>query len=143
MISSELGIATHYVPSHRIPALTERLAALEDASFDAINATIEEHVADLSPGDVRNHLVGPVRTAVDKVFRQNNITKMIKELNRATQALDENVRVWGKATLETLSQRSPTSLKVALKAIRKGQAMKLSEALQMELGIATAFCVRP
>lgn len=54
----------------------------------------------------------------------------------------ESVRSWAQETLDALSMRSPTSLKVALAAVRRGKNMPLLEALQMEMNIATAFCVR-
>lgn len=51
------------------------------------------------------------------------------------------IRAWAEETLSVMNMRSPTSLKVALEAIRKGKQLSLLEALNMELKIATAYCV--
>jgi len=56
---------------------------------------------------------------------------------------DAEVAAWAKSTLGVLEMRSPTSLRVALMAIRRGRTMTLRSALQMEMAIAAAFCVRP
>lgn len=139
---SELGIATHYVPSRRIPELIARLAALEGASYDAIDATIEEHRQERTSEDTAPQLVGSIRTALDYAFKPNQVQEIIKRLAKFEQEGEPEVRGWAKDTLAALHLRSPTSLKVALHAIRKGTSMSLLEALQMELSIATAFCVR-
>jgi 3-hydroxyisobutyryl-CoA hydrolase len=132
------------VPARRIPQLIERLAAMEDASLEAINATLEEHAQELTAADPPCALVGPVRAALDRAFRFNRVGSIVKELGKLAESADEPevVREWAKKTAETLAKRSPTSLKVALHALRKGKTMSLAEALDMELGIATAFCVR-
>jgi 3-hydroxyisobutyryl-CoA hydrolase len=143
LVTSEHGLATHYVPARRIPELIERLASLEDASLEAINATIEEHVQEPTDTDAQSTLVGPVRAALDSAFRFNRVESIFKELRRLADAADEQdlVKEWAKKTLDTLEQRSPTSLKIALHALRKGHNMSLRDALDMELGLATAFCV--
>jgi 3-hydroxyisobutyryl-CoA hydrolase len=140
---SELGLATHYIPSRRVPELIARLASMEDASYEAINSTIEEHSAEITPEDTFNNLVGPVREAIDRAFVHNRVDKILKELRdlASSQQDPEAVRSWAQRTVETLESRSPTSLKVALHAIRKGSSLSLAEALQMELGVATAYCV--
>jgi 3-hydroxyisobutyryl-CoA hydrolase len=69
------------------------------------------------------------------------VEKIIEELEGFTVNEDPAVSQWANQTLKALHLRSPTSLKVALKAIRAGRQMPLLEALDMELKIATAFCV--
>jgi 3-hydroxyisobutyryl-CoA hydrolase len=142
VICSELGLATHYVPSRRIPELIARLSSMEDASYEAINATIEEHSAEITSEDTFSDLVGPIREAIDASFAHNRVDKIFKTLREFESAEQESVRSWAQKTLKTLEERSPTSLKVALHAIRKGKSLSLAEALQMELGVATAYCVR-
>jgi 3-hydroxyisobutyryl-CoA hydrolase len=140
---SELGLATHYIPSRRVPELIARLAGMEDASYEAINSTIEEHSAEITSEDTFNNLVGPVREAIDRAFVHNRVDKIINELRTLVSSENETVRSWAQKTVDTLESRSPTSLKVALHAIRKGSSLSLAEALQMELGVATAYCVSP
>ena len=139
---SEHGLATHYVPSRLIPALLERLAALENPTFSQINELLEEARSDEDPGSGTTSIVGAKREAIDAAFGNNTVEKIIASLTEmSSHHDDENIRNWAVETLDTLALRSPTSLKVALAAIRRGKTMTLLDALQMEMNIATAFCV--
>ncbi|KAI0811011.1 3-hydroxyisobutyryl-coenzyme A hydrolase [Irpex lacteus] len=120
----ELGFATHFVPSRRIPALLERLSSLDRPLNDLIDATIEEASQEREAHDLL------ARSQVQSVSRSTGLS----------EHEDTAIRSWAASTIEALELRSPTSLKVALEAIRRGKEMSLHEALQMELNIATAFC---
>nr|VWO94839.1 Mevalonyl-coenzyme A hydratase sidH (EC (Siderophore biosynthesis protein H) [Ganoderma boninense] len=137
----EHGFATHYVPSRRIPALLERIAALEEPTDKTINDIIEQESASREPDEVSTSFVGAKRVALDSAFRHNAVEEIFADLAEISNThADEAIRRWAAQTLQTLELRSPTSLKVALQAIRRGKDMSLLEALQMEMNIATAFC---
>ncbi|KAF8077771.1 3-hydroxyisobutyryl-CoA hydrolase [Lyophyllum atratum] len=136
----ELGFATHYVPSRRIPILLDRLSALENAHPSVINSTVEEFTAERLPEEPPLALVGETRDALDYAFRHNKVEKIVQDLNKLAEHTSPAVSQWAIQTLKTLHLRSPTSLKVALKAIRQGEKMTLLQALDMELKIATAYC---
>lgn len=85
--------------------------------------------------------MGAVRNALDSAFRHNSVEEILESLETFSSSADIRVNGWAKQTLEILHMRSPTSLKVALAAIRRGGDMSLQDALQMEMGIATAYCV--
>jgi 3-hydroxyisobutyryl-CoA hydrolase len=140
-IVSELGFATHYIPSRRIPVLLERLAALEGAHVSVIDHTIEEFSSERQPDEPPMPFSGAKRNALDFAFQHNKVERIFEELEALTHNEDPSISKWATDTLTTLKLRSPTSLKVALKAIRKGKTMTLLEALDMELKIATAYCV--
>ena len=141
---SEHGFATHYIPARRIPTLLERLAALEDPHPSVIDRAIEElsleHQSDVEP-IITSTITGKRRQALDHAFRHDTVEGIKKDLSSFLDHDDESVRDWAKNTLAMLEMRSPTSLKVALEAIRKGRDLTLLEALDMELKIATAYCV--
>lgn len=139
---SEHGLATHYIPSRRVPLLLQRLAELNDPTPSLINSTIEELSSESSEDETRTTLIGTKRAAIDTVFRHNEVETIIVELERLTGHEDESIKTWASTTLQQLNDRSPTSLKVSLQAIRKGKKLQLREALNLELNIATAFCVR-
>lgn len=141
LVGSELGLATHYVPSRTIPSLMNRLAEYENPSLIQINGTIEELHSERQPDEPSGKLMGAVRNALDSAFRHNSVEKILESLATLSSSPDTRVSGWAKQTLETLHMRSPTSLKVALAAIRRGGNMSLRDALQMEMGIATAYCV--
>ncbi|KAF9527023.1 3-hydroxyisobutyryl-CoA hydrolase [Crepidotus variabilis] len=137
----EHGFATHYIPSRRIPMLLDRLAELDKPHPSVIDRTIEDLSAEREPGEPSPPFVGSVRVALDYAFRHNNVEMIMADLRALTEASeDANVKAWALTTLETLQTRSPTSLKVALEAVRRGKKMTLLQALEMELKIATAFC---
>ncbi|KAL1944742.1 hypothetical protein VTO73DRAFT_3172 [Trametes versicolor] len=137
----EHGFATHFVESRLVPALLERLAALENPTHQRINALLEEARSEREPDEPTTAIVGAKREALDSAFSFNTVEKIVAALTEtSTSHRNEEVRQWAANTLDELAQRSPTSLKVALAAIRRGKQMTLLDALQMEMNIATAFC---
>ncbi|KAI0064707.1 3-hydroxyisobutyryl-coenzyme A hydrolase [Artomyces pyxidatus] len=137
----EHGLATHYISSARVPILYERLAALENPTLRQIDDAIEELHWEREPSDPVSSLTGAVRNALDSAFSHNTVEEIIAALKKyAEGSTDSDVVQWAKDTLAVLNERSPTGLKVALLAIRKGKDLSLLDALKMELGFATAFC---
>ncbi|EGO21178.1 hypothetical protein SERLADRAFT_398624 [Serpula lacrymans var. lacrymans S7.9] len=137
----EHGFATHFISSRAVPNLLSRLSDLENAAFGIIDRTIEELHAERQADESPTRLTGPTRKALDTAFRHDSVELILQDLQGfTTPDSDPAVRKWAEQTLETLHLRSPTSLKVALSAVRRGRNMNLLEVLQMELGIATAFC---
>ena len=139
---SELGFATHYIPSRRIPILLDRLASLEDAHISVIDRTIEEFSSERLAEEPPTPLTGETRIALDWAFRHDTVEDILADLESLKDHSNPSVSRWAHKTLGSFHLRSPTSLKVSLKAIRTGRKMTLLEALQMEVKIAGAFCVR-
>jgi 3-hydroxyisobutyryl-CoA hydrolase len=106
-----------------------------------IDLTIEEFSEERQPEDPSSPFTGPTRAALDYAFRHPEVENIVSDLQSFTSHRDPSVQDFAHSTLRKLEVRSPTSLKVALKAIRQGKTMTLLEALNMELKIATAFCV--
>lgn len=108
-----------------------------------IDSTIEECSQERDPdSESPASLISTKRVALDTAFSHNKVEDIIASLKKIIQEhKDNDIREWATDTLLALELRSPTSLKVALMAIRKGKSLPLLEALQMELNIATAFCV--
>jgi 3-hydroxyisobutyryl-CoA hydrolase len=140
MISSEHGIATHYIPSSRIPDLKARLSSLENATPDLVDAAIEELYFERSEDEAPPPLTGKTRSALDMAFSRQTAEDIVTALTGLTEEKDETGK-WAAMTLDEINARSPTSLKVALGAVRRGKSMTFGEALQMEMCLATAFIV--
>lgn len=139
---SEHGFATHFIPARRIPMLLDRLAELHDPHASLIDRTIEDFSAERGPDEPPAPFFGAKRSALDSAFCHNSVEQIIKDLQVFSQrSADASVKQWASDTLAMLHMRSPTSLKVALKAIRQGRNISLLDSLNMELKIATAFCV--
>jgi len=136
----EHGFATHYIPSRRIPQLLERLAALENPHLSVLDRAIEELSLERQPEEDPTPFVGKTRMAIDHAFRHSQVEKIFDDLQNFLSHEDESIRQWAENTLTMLELRSPTSLKVALQALRKGRELSLLDALKMELRIATAYC---
>lgn len=138
---SEHGLATHYVPSRRISSLMGILEDMEDPTPERINAVIEEHYEDPLEDEKIETILGEHRSALDAAFSRKTVEE-IKASLEEMQSQSGMIGEWAKSTLSSLELRSPTSLKVALEAIRRGKKLSLADALRMEMGIATAFLVR-
>jgi 3-hydroxyisobutyryl-CoA hydrolase len=106
-----------------------------------IDHTIEEFSSERQPDEASTPFIGETRNALDFAFRHDRVEEIFKDLESFVNHNDAAISQWAANTIATLNLRSPTSLKVALKAIRKGKKMTLLEALDMELKIATAYCV--
>jgi len=121
--------------------LLDQLAELDKPHISLIDRTIESLSAEREPDEPAPPFVGAKRVALDYAFRHNSVEQIMLDLEGLTETEDASVKQWASETLAVLRMRSPTSLKVALEAIRRGQRMTLDQALNMELKIATAFCV--
>lgn len=122
--------------------LLHRLAALDAPNASHINSAIEELSSEREPEELVSPFVAATRKAMDFAFRHDEVEKIVSDLESFIAHEDASVKQWAMNTLAMLHARSPTSLKVALKAIRLGKSMRLLDALNMEMKIATAFCVR-
>ncbi|THH06710.1 hypothetical protein EW145_g3897 [Phellinidium pouzarii] len=137
----ENGLATHFVPSRRIPQLLDILGSMEEPTLRGINAVIEEHYGEPSQEEEFGMIAGDLRVALDTAFGHNSVEEIFDSLREMEKSNSAIVGEWAKKTRSILDLRSPTSLKVALQAIRRGKTLSLASALRMEMGIATAFII--
>ena len=125
-----------------MPLLLESLSGLEKPTYAQVNEAIEDLHYEREPSDPIAPLSGEVRVALDSAFSQATVQGIISALQTyVTGGTTAEVVQWAKDTLSMLEERSPTSLEVALAAIRKGKSLDLLESFKMELGIAAAYCV--
>jgi 3-hydroxyisobutyryl-CoA hydrolase len=149
------GIATHYIDSSTLSSLTSRLGEIEFKDYDdmhtrlaTINATIAEYDTGL-PHDQPMLLAGELRKAIDRCFKYDTMEEIISALEQEIERPNDqdidytNIREWATRTLKTLHERSPTSLKVTLKEMRKGRHWSIAEAFQHEYNIAARFMSHP
>ncbi|KAJ9266289.1 hypothetical protein DTO212C5_6376 [Paecilomyces variotii] len=136
------GIATHYLDSSVLSNLTARLSELVFKDYatlperlDLVNKTIAEFSTGLpSIQQEPIQLAGKLRKAIDRCFKYNTVEEIFKALEN-----EEEQKEWAQKTLETLSQRSPTSLKVTLRQLRLGRKWSIAETFQREHHIAAQF----
>ena len=149
------GIATHYLDSSTLSSLTSRLAELEFKDYDdmhtrleTIAATVAEYDSGL-PHDEPILLAGELRKAIDRCFKYDTMEEIINALEYEQQRENDEgvdyteIRNWATKTLNTLLERSPTSLKVTLAQMRRGRHWNIAEAFQREYHIAGRFMSHP
>ncbi|GAA6029359.1 hypothetical protein JCM8097_003637 [Rhodosporidiobolus ruineniae] len=155
------GLATHFVPSERLAALETRLAELDaSASVEVVNSAINEFAADADElasalSTAAFPLAGPLRRAVDSIFARETAEEILADLAKlADGSLDlskivrpqdrevdvSGLQAWARDTHQAILLRSPTSVKLTIKAIREGKRLTIDEVLQMDARIAAACC---
>jgi enoyl-CoA hydratase len=120
----QLGFADAHVPS---AAMSQMVARLTDAgSHDAPLDIIEAH----ETGVPQSALI-PHRAAIDRWFAGATVEAILAELQTTTDPLARDAHA-------TLKDRSPTALKLALRAIRQARhAISLEAALATEYRLVT------
>ncbi|KAL1936353.1 hypothetical protein VTP01DRAFT_487 [Rhizomucor pusillus] len=127
------GIASHYVPSVRLPALEDRLIDLEISDYEIIHRVIEEFVE--PPTTDSSAFSHEIRDIIDRCFCYDTIDEIIAALDH------QKPSTFVRETKQKLLSASPTSLRVTLKALRKAETMTLCECLAMEFDLIQKFMV--
>jgi enoyl-CoA hydratase len=115
------GIATHYVPRARLPALDGALATAP-REIDSLLARFAEH-----PGPA--HLPGH-QTEIDDLFGWPSLEAVLAALAASETEFARHVS-------ETLARKSPTSLALTFREIRAGAALDIDDCLRMEWRMAS------
>lgn len=112
----EAGIATHFVPCERLPALREAL-------LEGDAGVVADFAAPVPPGSLAAQ-----RPAIDRCFGHASLPAILAAL----EAEDSD---WARAQSATLARMSPTSLAVSLELLRRGAMLDLPACLAMELAL--------
>lgn len=149
------GIATHYLDSSVLQPLTTRLSELnfpDHASLNErlrlINSTLSEFTTELPdpnsyPSAPTGNLTGQLREAVDYCFYPNNLPAILERLEEKTSSPNKDLASWAQKTIDTISQRSPTSLQVTLQQLQKGRNWSISQTFKHEHEMAARFMAHP
>ena len=119
------GLATHFVPRERVPALKGALAAMAwEAGRERVQveALLGEFAADPGPSPIAAR-----RAAIDRCFAGDTMEAVLDALAAETED-----RAWAEETRATLLTKSPTSLRITLRQLTLGQGMDLEDALRLE-----------
>jgi enoyl-CoA hydratase len=115
------GLATHFVPRDRVPALVAALA-----SAASIEDALTAFAAD--PGEPPLKERHP---AIDRCFAAPTVEAILDALAAEAQAGGADAG-WAEATRAGLLAKSPTSLKIALRQLTIGQGFDIEAALTLE-----------
>lgn len=121
-----VGLATHFVPSEKMPELEKRLMCLNSGDHNAIKSAIEEFSLDVK---VDEESVLNKRSTINECFSKDSVEEIIKSFE--TEASKEG-NAWIGPMLKSLKRSSPTGLKITLRSIREGRNQTLAESLKKE-----------
>lgn len=120
------GLATHFVPSEKLPELEKRLISLNSGYRNAVKSVIEEFSLDVQ---IDEESALNKKSTIDECFSKDTVEEII-------QSCEVEVRKegngWLGAVLKELKRSSPTGLKITLRSIREGRKQTLAECLKKE-----------
>ena len=122
-----LGLARAFVPAMAMPALLEALKAGAD-----VDASLALHRS-APPPLLEDH------AWIDKAFAPESVS----EIMQALKNLSQQGHAGAARALAQLGAKSPTSLAIARQQMRRGVALTLAQALQMEYRIVWRLCRSP
>jgi len=120
------GLADHFLPADRLPALTERLRD-HALSQPAAITDLADFGAHPPPATMRSQ-----RDWIDECYAGDDVGVILRRLL-------EHPYPSARETGEHLSTMAPTSLKVTLAAIRRAASMTLDEVLAQDMRVCVRF----
>ncbi len=121
-----LGYATHYVPSDRLPALIEALAASDWADARTPETVLSGFTDDAGTPAVLDH-----KAEIDRCFARDSVEDILA-------ALESERTEWARGIRDHLATLSPTSMKVTLRQLRLGRSMSYDRIVTMEYRLSQA-----
>ncbi|XP_052207497.1 3-hydroxyisobutyryl-CoA hydrolase-like protein 5 [Diospyros lotus] len=123
------GLASHFVPSQKLPELENRLISLNTGDQNAVKSVIEEFTVEVQ---INEDSVLNKQSIIDECFSRDTVEEIIKSFEAAAS---KEGNAWIGGVLKGLKRSSPTGLKITLRSIRESRKQKLSECLKREFRI--------
>jgi enoyl-CoA hydratase/carnithine racemase len=117
------GIATHYVPSAKAPAIAGGLAAGETA--DGILSMLSENAGE---APLARH-----RAAIGRAFAQSSVENILVALEKEGE--------WGRETANVLRTKSPMAMKITFREMREGKKLQFDDCMRLEYRLAVRAAV--
>ncbi|MBB71702.1 MAG: hypothetical protein CMF50_04835 [Legionellales bacterium] len=118
----EAGFATHFVSSNRQDDIIQQIidTNLHDDAKVAVSELLVDHAVQPENTELLIH-----NSEIETCFSADTMEEIMLRLA-------EQDTPWSRKTTELLQQKSPTSLKITLKQLRKGVGLGFEECLQQE-----------
>ncbi|KAJ1625601.1 enoyl-CoA hydratase/carnithine racemase [Pavlovales sp. CCMP2436] len=131
-----LGLATHFVPSARVPELEEALS--DCGSAQDVDARLRALGRDAEPPPAMSagHSLELNAPAIERCFGAGSVREIVA-------ALELEQSEWATATLGTLRKLSPTSLVAILHLLRQSEGRPLRDCLAREYELAQKLTALP
>ncbi|KAL5791697.1 hypothetical protein ACOSP7_000291 [Xanthoceras sorbifolium] len=120
------GLATHFVPSEKLPELEKRLISLNTGDETSVKSAIEEYSEEVQ---IDGESVLNKQSIIDECFSKDTVADIIKSFE-AEAGKEGNG--WIGPVLKGLKRSSPTGLKITLRSVREGRKQALAECLKKE-----------
>ncbi|GJQ12437.1 hypothetical protein GpartN1_g4315.t1 [Galdieria partita] len=129
------GIATHYVPSHRLSDMLRCLEESDTSSLHAVNSIIGDFEGQPVDGEETSEFVKqwPV---INRCFAWKRVEEVIQALRKEAT---ETQNKFAEESLQLILKASPTSLKVTLESIEQASQMTLKQTLQKDFRMSLHF----
>ncbi|CAN0913952.1 3-hydroxyisobutyryl-CoA hydrolase-like protein 5 [Linum grandiflorum] len=121
-----VGMATHFVPSEKLPELEKRLIDLNSGDKDAVKSVIEEFSENVQLGE---DSILTKQSVINECFSKDTVVDIIKSFEAAA---NKEGNGWIVPVLKGLKRSSPTGLNITLRSIREGRKQTLAECLKKE-----------
>jgi enoyl-CoA hydratase len=123
------ALGSAFVPADRLQALAAELAGADLSSdpFAAVDRVLRGFQDDPGPAELP-----ALRERIDACFGQPSLEAVLN-------ALENEPSGWGRAQLELLLGKSPTSLAVTFRQIRKGAGLDFDAAMRLEYRLVHRF----
>lgn len=120
------GLATHYVPSTKLPMLEDELYSAGSDDPSIVSSIIDKYSEQprLKAQSAYNRL-----DVINKCFSRKTVEDIISALEKEAANQKDS---WISSTIETLKKASPTSLKISLRSIREGRLQGIGQCLIRE-----------
>jgi enoyl-CoA hydratase len=119
------GAATHRVSSSRLPDLLEALCGAVP-----VDALLNAFAEPPGQGSIAGH-----KPAIDRLFRGDRVEDIVAALD--AEAAGGPEAAFAQAAAATIRTKSPTSLKIALRQLRRGGALDFDECMRTEFRIVS------
>ncbi|GAB4842870.1 hypothetical protein Ancab_012848 [Ancistrocladus abbreviatus] len=123
------GLATHFVPSEKLPELEKRLMSLKKGDKDTVKTLIEEFSCN---AQINEDSILKKQSVIDECFSKNSVDEIIASFE--AEACKEG-NGWIGPVLKGLKRSSPTGLMITLRSVREGRKQTLADCLKKEFRI--------
>ncbi|XP_042520603.1 3-hydroxyisobutyryl-CoA hydrolase-like protein 5 [Macadamia integrifolia] len=121
-----LGLATHFVPSEKLPDLEKCLISLNSGDKNSVKSVIEEFSVDVQPDE---DSILNKQSIIDKCFCKESIEEIIYSFETEGSVGGNE---WIHPVVKGLKRSSPTGLKITFRSICEGRKQSLAECLKRE-----------
>ncbi|XP_047341631.1 3-hydroxyisobutyryl-CoA hydrolase 1-like [Impatiens glandulifera] len=120
------GLATHFVPSERLPSLEAALGNVNSRNLALVSAIIDEYseLPNLKEMSAYSRL-----DIINDCFSRRTVEEILNALERKVTITTD---YWISSTIQLLKKASPTSLKISLRSIREGRLLGIGQCLVRE-----------